>query len=105
MAEQLSFFDKGDKVMRDAQLWIEKNPTAWTFMVATAQAKVKQGRRFGIKDLCEHVRWRMYADGLEDGFKLNNNISPALARLILREVPEAQPYLKIKKSVVDRSVL
>lgn len=91
---------KGERFRDEADRWIEANPRAWEYMKAQAGASAVAGRRFGIGSLCEHVRWHMFARGVT-GFKLNNNHRAAFARRLVKEVPECEPYINVRHSVVD----
>ena len=99
--EQMSVeIGKGERFKHDADKWIEANPEAWEFMKKSAQDSADSNRMFGVKSLCEHVRWHMYAEG-HDGFKLNNNYSAAFARRLIEEVPDCAQYLRTRSSVMD----
>jgi len=91
---------KGDRFRHEADEWIAANPDAWAFMKQQAMTSAVYGRRFGVKSLCEHVRWHMLAEG-NTAFKLNNNHSAAFARRLKEEVPACAPYLQTRSSVID----
>jgi len=91
---------KGERFREEADAWIEANPRAWEYMKAQAEASSIAGRRFGIGSLCEHVRWHMFAKGVT-GFKLNNNHRARFARRLIEEVPECEPYITTRASVLD----
>lgn len=63
--------------------------------------EVAHGRRVlhaGRTRRCPQEDWAR-TDG--DPFSVNNNLSPALARLFLEEHPEARPYLETRRSACD----
>ncbi len=101
-AEQMAlvFETRGERFRREADEWIDANPDAWEFMVESARASARAGRRFGIGSLVEHVRWHMFAEGV-DGFKCNNNFRAPFARRLIKEVPECEPYITTRSSMVD----
>lgn len=101
-AEQMAlvFETRGERFRREADEWIDANPEAWEFMVESARASARAGRRFGIGSLVEHVRWHMFAQGT-DSFKCNNNFRAPFARRLIREVPECEPYITTRASVTD----
>jgi len=101
-AEQMAlvFETRGERFRREADEWIDANPEAWEFMVSQARASARACRRFGIGSLCEHVRWHMFIEGV-DGFALNNNHRAAFARRLIKEVPECEPYITTRSSVLD----
>lgn len=92
---------KGDRFREEADRWIEANPDAWSYMTRQALVSAGNGRRFGIKALCEVVRWQMRNVQGDTGFKLNNNHSAAFARRLVKEHPEVEPYLSMRGSVLD----
>lgn len=92
---------KGDRFKEEADRWIEANPDAWSYMTKQALISAGNGRRFGIKALCEVVRWQMRNVKGDTGFKLNNNHSAAFARRLIREHPEVEPYISTRGSVCD----
>lgn len=91
---------KGDRFREEADQWVADNPAAWDYMVSQAVNSARAGRRFGIGSLVEHVRWHMFAEG-RTGFKCNNNHRAALARRLIREHPEVEPYITTRGSVLD----
>ena len=98
--EAVIYSAKGERFRDEADAWIEANPLAWDYMKHAAAMSASQHRRFGVKSLCEHVRWHMAAEGVTS-FKLNNNNSAAFARRLIREVPECEPYIKTRSSALD----
>ena len=63
--------------------------------------EVAQGRRFSMRAALEDARKKDWARTDGDPFSVNNNLSPALARLFLEEHPEARPYLETRRSACD----
>ena len=102
VSEQMVLIEttKADRFREDADAWIEANPQAWQYMRDAAKLSAAHHRRFGIGALCEHVRWQMFAKG-DDSFKLNNNYRAHFARRLIREVPECEPYITTRNSVLD----
>lgn len=101
-AGQIALFDttKGERFKAQADEWVRKNPDAWAYIRNEAVRRVDQGKRFGIGELCEQVRWHMSANGDKD-FKLNNNYRAAFARRLIDEYPPCREYLKTRDSAVD----
>ena len=100
--EQMAMFDiaKADEMKRRADEWVRKNPDAWWRIRCEAVIRTEQGKRFGIGELCEQVRWHMHADGVDD-FKVNNTHRAALARRLIAEYPPCKPYIETRSSVCD----
>ena len=101
-AVQLGLFEleKADAMRKKADEWVRKNPDAWLFIRNEAVSRTDQRKRFGIGELCEQVRWDMYAQGI-DSFKVNNTIRAALARRLIAEYPPCKDYIEIRSSVCD----
>lgn len=102
-AEKLAVVDaaKGERFMEQARAWIDANPKAWAYIVEQACASAKMLRSFGMKALCEHVRWHMEVNEKQDGFKLNNNYTAAFTRILCEQHPEVTPYVKTRSAAVD----
>ncbi|HAM16043.1 MAG TPA: hypothetical protein DCP91_09355 [Eggerthellaceae bacterium] len=102
-AEQMALFDasKGERFREQAESWIEANPKAWAYIVSQATLSASMGRSFGMKALCEHVRWHMEVSERQEGFKLNNNYTSAFTRILCEQHPEVAPYVKTRSAAVD----
>lgn len=90
-------YDKRDEYRKEADEWVRKNPDAWAYIREMAVEYTYQQRKFGMKDLCEEIRWRRRAQG--DGkFKLNNNYTSSLADRLKEEYPPCRPYIETRRS-------
>lgn len=94
---------KGERYMAEAREWIDANPEGWAYIVDQALLSASMHRRFGMKALCEHVRWHMSVNVGDADFKLNNNYTAAFTRILCDEHPEVAPYVKTRHSVMDLS--
>lgn len=92
---------KGEKIVKSMHEWVDRNPKAYKVMVDTALHYRSVGRKIPIKKLIEDARFELHINGESEGFKINNNMSPALARHMMANVPGLAGYFEIKKSVVD----
>ena len=92
---------KGERFMEEAGAWIDANPAGWRYIVDQALLSASLHRRFGMKALCEHVRWHMTVNRGDADFKLNNNHTAAFTRILCDEHPEVEPYVKKRHSVMD----
>jgi len=110
--EQLDFEDaitrgnpikslSGSEMMKRAMTWRSENINAWSRMKEIAGERIREGRRFSIAELAEEARYRMRTKGHDQGFKINNSLRAALARLLIKEVPNAVDYMEIRASKVD----
>lgn len=93
---------KGEKFLEEARAWIDDNPVGWDYIVKQALLSASMHRRFGMKALCEHVRWHMSVNVGDADFKLNNNYTAAFTRILCDEHPEVAPYVKTRHSVMDQ---
>ena len=84
-----------------ADEWIELNPYAWMKIKDLAGTYAARGKRFSIRHLAQIARFEMQTNGTIDGFKMNNSITPCLARRLVQEVPAVERYIEIRKSKVD----
>lgn len=92
---------KGERYREAAEQWIADNPKAWDYIVSQALASAAMHRRFGMKALCEHVRWHMEVENGDAEFKLNNNYTSAFTRILIEQHPEVAPYVKTRSAAVD----
>lgn len=91
----------GEKIKRDTEAWIERNPLAYKLMVERAKDRLNRGRRTSISELAEEARYNMRLNGETDGFKLNNNIRAGLARKMIGQCPELARVITTRTSKVD----
>ena len=86
--------------MAVAREWARRNPEAWAFMQAFAADMCSRGRRFGVKALMERVRWEMTLTRTGP-YAVNNNLTSALARLLIEADPRLEDYIETRRSVFD----
>ena len=91
----------GEYMIDMARKWREANSYAWSLMTDMGRQYVAQGRRFSMEKLFQFARYDMLTNGYSQGFKVNNNTRAALARMMLKENPEFEPYMDVRKSKVD----
>ncbi|ERL12721.1 hypothetical protein HMPREF1248_1571 [Coriobacteriaceae bacterium BV3Ac1] len=92
------------KFMRDAEQWVVENPTAWTFFLDKGRTYAAEGRAFGVQEFAEYVRRHDFTDVNGKTTRLNNSLVPALARLLITEVPECRPLIARRTNVYDGSI-
>lgn len=85
----------------EADRWIAENPYAWGEIEKAAVRSARNGHRFSIRQLCDHVRFEMATNGFSDGFKMNNSLHPVFARKLIAKHPELEGYIETRKSKVD----
>jgi hypothetical protein len=79
--------------------FINANPHVYAAFVSLArQAKARGKKRLAIKALLEVVRWELSLKIAGPGeFKLNNSISPYLARAIMTREPDLAGIFEIRR--------
>lgn len=87
--------------LHEAEAWAERNPEAWAAMVTIATGRAARGQRVGTQDLIEFVRWHDFTDADGKCTRVNNNLSPALARLLYANYPQVRPYMDLRRSRFD----
>ena len=101
---QMSLVDEGvtgQWMMAEAMRWRHDNLRAWSVMRRIAEDYMAQGRRFSMEKLMQHARYDMETNGYSQGFKVNNNLRSALARLLIKEMPGVDKHIEIRSSKVD----
>lgn len=79
--------------------WIAANPNGYAEFVRLALGRLDNARRFGINQLCEVVRWEVEKTWTDsDGFKVNNNHAPYIARKLVEDHPRLEALIKFRKT-------
>lgn len=76
-------------------------PTIRKQCIERARREVEAQRPFGMQLLLEQLRWREFVERDGSAWRINNTLAPAWARMLLRDYPEARPYLELRKSRFD----
>ena len=92
---------KAELHMAKAKEWIDRNPRAWNYITSQALKSAAIGRRFGMKALCEHVRWHMVVNEGDEEFKVCNTYTAYFARILIEEHPEVEPYIVTRRAAAD----
>lgn len=69
-----------------------------------ARREVEAQRPFGMQFILEELRWLEFLENDGAFWKVNNSLAPAWARMLLRDYPEARPYLELRRSRFDEFV-
>ncbi len=93
--------DRRRRFAHEAAEWVKENEGAWSYMVKTAQGYSSQGRKFGMQELAEKVRRCEFTDSHGRTTKVNNNHVPALARLLVAQVPACRTLIERRTHVYD----
>jgi hypothetical protein len=62
------------------QIWKNENPRTFAKAVALARQAAARRDRFSTRCIANVLRWYSLIEWGDEGFKLNNNITPYLAR-------------------------
>jgi hypothetical protein len=93
--------ERRERFAREATEWVSENEGAWSYMVKTAQGYASQGRKFGMQELAEKVRRCEFTDSHGRTTKVNNNHVPALARLLVAQVPACRTLIERRTHAYD----
>lgn len=85
----------------DVERFLADNPHLKEELIGVARESARSGRRFGVRETLE--RWRWFRPVMSDGsdVKVNNNMAPILARLLIEWVPECSALIERRASVYD----
>lgn len=84
-----------------AKEWIHDNPDAYRHLVGFCLNEAGHERKFSFRRAIEEVRAKDYSDIQGRPFKINNNMTPALARIIVKEHPEVAPFIEFRRASCD----
>lgn len=74
---------------RDAEEYLKRHPNIYQmFAHFTWEAILAGAKDFGARAVLERMRWETNVRGDKADFKLNNNLTPFLARKFMRENPQ-----------------
>lgn len=85
----------------DVERFLAENPHLKEELIEVARESARSGRRFGVRETLE--RWRWFRPVMSDGsdVKVNNNMAPILARLLIEWVPECAAFVERRASAYD----
>lgn len=82
-----------------AREWMDGNPRVFDLFVRFARQAAERGRRFGIGQLAERVRWEVsVAWSPSDAFKVNNNHRAYVARRLIALHPAIAAFLETRRT-------
>jgi hypothetical protein len=90
-----------DSLRRQYLAWRDSpgGQVAMPLFVRFAREMLARRRRFGVKLLVERVRWEVGVTIPADaeGFRLNNNWAPNIARDLIEELPALADYIETRR--------
>lgn len=90
-----------------AQQWKEEHPDAYGLLAETCLDLRRRNVRCSMRYAIEKVRVMDYPSAREKPeapFKIHNTMSPALARMLMRDYPELEGAFETRKSLSDGEV-
>lgn len=92
-----------DPDVRKFRQFHEANPHVYAKLRDLALQLKRKGReRYSITGLFEVVRWHTALNTTDPDFKLNNNLRPWYARLLMDQEPELADFFRTRTSLADR---
>ncbi len=87
------------RLERATDKFLADNPTVFPLFETYALVMLRRAKKFGIKLLVERVRWHVLTqwEHDEDGFKINNNFAPYIARRLIRHYPGLKDLIQIRR--------
>lgn len=93
--------ERAHRTINRARLWTDENPSAWQAMNELALKDARSGRRVSGSGLVEYTGKKEFTDIYGKPTVCNNNLAPALARLIAKEHPEVARHLETRTGVYE----
>lgn len=81
---------------------VDRESVWWKkYYLYPAHEAVRLKRRFSIKKQMEISRSKDFAGVDGKTIKLNNNFAPCLARRLIKDYPDIEPYIETRRSMYD----
>ena len=86
-----------------AEAWAKENPKVFAIFEKLALQAAARDRRFGMKALAETTRWEamMRWGKDEDGYRINNNYTAHLGRMLVERHPHLAQFIEFRKAQGD----
>lgn len=94
-------FEELARLYADAERRYFGDTRVEAFFTDHARACAAAGRRFSTYERAEWLRWCRPTDSRGREIEVNNSDIPIIARLTLERVPEAVPFMELRKSKFD----
>lgn len=79
----------------------ESCPELRDVFISFARREVEAGRKFGVRELTERLRWRGFVGRDGEEFRLDNALIPAYVRLLIRDYPACRTFVTLRRSRFD----
>ena len=97
----MSRIEDSSAEVHNAREKLRECPEFGRFVWSWCLNEVAHDRRFSMRAALEEARRIDWTRTDGDPFRVNNNLSPALARLFVAEHPEAAPYIETRRAACD----
>jgi hypothetical protein len=81
----------------EADEWIARNPAVFKLFEKFALQMAERGRRFGVGQLTERVRWECRFSYEGEDYKINNNHRAYIARRLVEIHPQLENLIEMRK--------
>lgn len=89
------------KHLAEAEAWIRENKPAWEFMASKAEAEVAAKRHFSMSAIVHEARKVDFSDSNGQPTRINNNWTPAFARILEPEIPGMSDFCEFRKTALN----
>ena len=88
-------FQRAEQTLFD--IWVKDNSAVYRRFCYVAR-KAKQGgmKRWSARGVIHVLRWKSTIQDSDPTFKINNNISPMLARQAMQDHPELKGFFEVR---------
>lgn len=87
--------------VQDAYAWIQTYPKAFQFVRDYLRNEYDHGRKLSMQMAWERLREKEWSGTKGETFALNNDLRPALSRILLLENPQYKGKLELRRSPLD----
>lgn len=84
-----------------AHQWVKDNPDGWHYAVTLALNEARQQCHFSMAWVMAQVRQKDFSTVTGESFKVDNTLTPALARILVKEHPEVKPFMEFRNAGCD----
>lgn len=94
---------KAAEIEARARAWMFANPSVWRQWSERVKRDTANKRRWSVQALAESTRAEDRVNDSGESFKVNNDLLPALSRILCEEIPEAGQYVELRTSIFERA--
>ena len=87
--------------LSDAISWRLKNPSAWRYVVRTAQKQANEGKQVSGRQLVEAVRKKDFSDVDGKPTRTNNDYAAVIVRWLVMERPYLSKCIEFRRTALD----